>query len=103
MSVKYLAQGRRVEVHLSEESSWKLFDSIAAAIVHQFGGRWVQQLDGLDQRYWDLKLNDVLLTLHLEHYTGISLFPAQEPGDLTAANSLVETIGAFLEEMGTIV
>ena len=56
-------------MHLSEKSNWELFDSIAVAIVRQFGGRWVKQLAGLDQRYWDMELNDVLLTLHLEHYS----------------------------------
>jgi predicted RNA-binding protein len=28
----------------------------------------------LDQRYWDLECDDGVITLHLEHYLGISVF-----------------------------
>jgi hypothetical protein len=38
-----------------------------------------------------------VLTLHLEHYLGIFLFPASNPGDLEAANSQVETISNYLD------
>ncbi|MCP4543097.1 MAG: DUF3630 family protein [Chloroflexi bacterium] len=98
MVIGYSTKSGRTEARLSEVSSWKLFDSIAQTIVQQFGGHWIEKLDGLDQRYWDLKIDDVVLTLHLEHYLGISLFPASDPGNLVAANSLIKTIGAFLQD-----
>ncbi len=95
--VSYSAKSGRLEARLSDVSSRRLFDSIAQAIVQHFGGCWIEQLNGFDQRYWDLKINDVVLTLHLEHYMGISLFPAQDAGDLVVANSLVRIIAAFFE------
>jgi hypothetical protein len=98
MTISYSIESGRTEAHLSEVSSWELFDSIAQTIVQRFGGRWVEKLDGPEQRYWDLEVDDVVLTLHLEHYSGISLYPASDPGNLVAANSLIKTIGAFLQD-----
>ncbi|MNP44365.1 hypothetical protein D3C76_1382270 [compost metagenome] len=37
------------------------------------GGCWEQKLDALDQRYWDLSVDERTLTVHLEHYLGISV------------------------------
>jgi hypothetical protein len=96
MKVRYSTESGKTEAQLSKIANWELFDSIAHSIKEQFDGHWVEQIDGVDQRYWDLKVDDVMLTLHLEHYLGISLFPANEPGDLAKANALVETIGAFV-------
>jgi CheY-like chemotaxis protein len=98
MTINYSTERGRTEARLSNVSSWELFDLVAHTIEQQFGGCWLEQLDGFEQRYWDLEINDVVLTLHLEHYLGISLFPAKNPGDVSEANSLVETIGAFLQE-----
>lgn len=92
----YSKKNGRTVARLSATASWELFDSIANAMEIRFGGRWINKLDGFDQRYWDLEIDEVVLTLHLEHYLGISLFPAPNPDQLIAANSLVETIGGFL-------
>jgi hypothetical protein len=97
MVVAYTLEDGRLEAHLCEHSDWKLFNVIASTITERFGGRWVTHADRLDQRYWDLEIDDVVLTLHLEHYLGIFLFPASNPGDLEAANSQVETISNYLD------
>ncbi|WP_235661510.1 DUF3630 family protein [Pseudomonas coronafaciens] len=46
---------------------------MARVLEQRLGGRWIEKLDGLDQRYWDLLVDENTLTLHLEHYTGISI------------------------------
>jgi hypothetical protein len=58
---------------------------VAELIEGGFGGRWIQKLNGLDQSYWDYSLNGIMLTLHREHYLGISLFPARGETDLKRA------------------
>ena len=98
MVTKYLVKDGKTEACLSEVASRELFESIAHTIESHFGGRWVRQLDGIEQRYWDLEINGVVLTLHLEHYLGISLLPASGFSDMAMATSLVEAIGAFVEE-----
>ena len=98
MGIVCFTKNGKTEAKLSETSSWELFDLIAHTIKEQFGGCWVKRLDSLDQRYWDLQINDIVLTLHLEHYLGISLFPANNLSNLDRANSLVETIGTFIQD-----
>lgn len=36
-----------------------------------------ERLSGSMQWYWDLRVGDTLVTLHLEHYLGLMLFAAE--------------------------
>ncbi len=62
------------ELHISSDSSWTLFEKIAEVLERELNGIWVEKTDGIDQRYWDLKIENEILTLHLEHYLGIIAF-----------------------------
>ncbi|WP_248800598.1 hypothetical protein [Pseudomonas sp. MWU13-2105] len=62
-----------MELNISESSDWYLFERIAQTLEQGLNGTWARKLDGLDQRYWDLLVDDQIITLHLEHYLGISL------------------------------
>jgi hypothetical protein len=94
MKIDYKTRNGKVKAHLSENSDWDLFNQIAELITKEFNLRWIEKADGLDQRYWDFEIEDVKLTLHLEHYLGISLFTAK---DDDKAKYLVKTIGNYLE------
>ena len=98
MSIEISENKGRVEAHLTRVSDGIIFRQIAHTIITRFGGKWIKQLDGFDQRYWDLKIKGKILTLHLEHYTGIYLFPHHETRDLKNANSLVREIAMYLSE-----
>jgi hypothetical protein len=52
-----------------------LFDRITAILEAELPAAWVDCLDGPDERYWDLGAGSGRLTLHLQHYLGISLYP----------------------------
>lgn len=78
------------EFVLSDDSDWSLFDTIASSLESHLQGSWTAQLDGLDQRYWDLRVGDAVITLHLEHYLGIMLFVAHESPDRTASQTLLQ-------------
>lgn len=67
-----------MELRISEVADWHLFEVIARQLEQDLQGVWAQRVDGLDQRYWDLRVDDQILTLHLEHHLGISLFNAQQ-------------------------
>lgn len=60
-------------IEISESADWKLFEDVAQVLVQELGGCWTEKLDGLDQRYWDLLVDEQTLTLHLERYLGISV------------------------------
>jgi hypothetical protein len=62
-----------MEIYLSENADWDLFNRIASEMKQTLGGTWGVQADGLDQRYWDLEVEGQTITLHLEHYSGIML------------------------------
>jgi hypothetical protein len=72
------------EIAISEEPDWQLFEKVAATLQRSLAGQWTAQLDGLDERWWDFTTNGATVTLHLEHYTGIMVFPVgmadAEPG-----------------------
>nr|WP_246475003.1 hypothetical protein [Pseudomonas folii] len=71
-------------MRISEAADWHLFEVIARKLEHSLKGVWTQKADGLEERYWDLLVGDQTITLHLEHYLGISLFNTQQdqPTDL---------------------
>ena len=46
---------------------------MARMLEQGLGGCWIQKLDALDQRYWDLSVDGHTLTVHLAHYLGISV------------------------------
>jgi len=94
MEIKDTAETGRIEAILSDESDWNLFDQIADSIAVEFNGYWIEKLDGLDNRYWDIAIEGIILTLHLEHYLGISLFPKYNE---VKAKLLIQKIVKFLE------
>ena len=61
-----------VELRLSENPDD--FRRIAEIVHRTLNGKWKQQLNGLDQSYWDLEVDGKILTVHREHYLGVSVF-----------------------------
>jgi hypothetical protein len=81
-----------LELIISDVADWAEFERIAEAICIEFRAQIVVRLDGLDERYWDLRLSDQLVTLHLQHYLGICLF-----AESVEAEIQVRHVGRFLE------
>jgi len=72
--IRLTEESEKSELHISSESNWTLFERIAEFLERELNGIWLEKADGIDQRYWDLKIGNEVLTLHLEHYLGISAF-----------------------------
>jgi len=72
--IQLTEESGKSELHISSESNWTLFERIAVDLERELIGFWLEKTDGMDQRYWDLKIGNEVLTLHLEHYLGISAF-----------------------------
>lgn len=94
MEIKYNSENGKFEANLSEDSDWNLFNRIADLIANEFNAYWIEKVDGLDNRYWNIAIESIILTLHLEHYLGISLFPKY---DDVKAKFLIQRIGNYLE------
>jgi len=68
-----------LQINLSNDSND--FNKIATILSDKSGIRFSQQLNGLDQKYWDFKYADCVFTLHQEHYLGISIFPKDKASE----------------------
>ena len=86
----------RLELHIFDDSNWPLFKEIAEVLEREFHGTWLVKIDGPEQSYWDLRIGNAVLTLHLEHYLGIMLFPSTETSNKEADDSLLTQIHEFL-------
>ena len=94
MKVEYSWKDGRCEALISEDPDGRLFNGVADAILTKFNGQLVERLDGLEERYWDIDIGGKIVTLHLQHYLGIVLFPTNNEG-----NDLVLEVGKHLEGM----
>jgi hypothetical protein len=99
LEVKLNRQERDWEINISDNADWDLFNQVASVLHNEFGGQWTTQADGIDQRYWDLAVDSALVTLHLEHYTGIVLYSARDALDTDASNKLVERMANYLSSI----
>ena len=89
------------QIEVSDRSDWSLFEQVAKRLTYGLRGTWIERPDGPDQRYWDLEAAGGKVTLHLEHYLGITIYPtAGAAADseslllLTAAYELLAEEGA---------
>lgn len=81
----------RLELVITDEPQWSEFERLEGAIRAEFDARIVERIDSPDERYWELEVADQTVTLHLQHYLGISLYaPSAED------ESLVRRIGQLL-------
>ena len=71
----------RRTIIVSETSDWALFDLVAHRLATALDGTWIERIDGLDERYWDLGARGGKITSHLQHYLGISLYVAHGLAD----------------------
>jgi len=94
MKVLYSWNDERLQVAISDDSDWMLFNGVAEKILTRFRGKLVERLDGVDERYWDLEIEGTIVTLHLQHYLGISLFSKNKE-----ANDLIRQVGEYLESI----
>ncbi|MGE8099522.1 DUF3630 family protein [Pseudomonas fluorescens] len=93
---------RPTEIKISESSDWQLFENVARALEQELRGTWIEKVDGIDQRYWDLAVEGRVITLHLEHFLGISVLLPPPDQDLMTPDRLQtavrQSLRAYLVE-----
>lgn len=55
------------------------FVRIATEAYRLLGGELGECAHGLDQSYWDLSVDGATITIHREHYCGVSVFCDEQP------------------------
>lgn len=94
MNVRYFDNEKFTNLELLGDSDRIIFQSIADELTQAFNVQWKTKLNGFDQRYWDFEYKGITLTLHLEHYLGISIL-VEKP-----KMNNIETSKQILEEIG---
>ncbi len=97
MNVRYYEDERFINAELFRDSDRSIFQSIANELSEAFNVRWKAKVDGLDQRYWDFEFKGTTLTLHLEHFLGISIFVEKSDTDSESAKRVLEEIGNYFK------
>ena len=97
MKIKYYDHGKSIDLELWRESDGRVFHLIADELSKKFKVKWVEKIEGIDQRYWDFKFKGILLTLHLEHYTGIMIFADKSNPDIKQATDLLYELGNYFK------
>ncbi len=67
-----LIENKNTEIDLSSNpDDFKLISNI---LETKLNVRFTKKNNGLDQKYWDFEYRNYILTLHQEHYLGVSIF-----------------------------
>jgi hypothetical protein len=73
-------RGRR-EVIITDGRDDERFLAVAGWLRTELGAELLERLDGPEQRYWDFRVGDMIITLHSEHYLGVSLYTKDSQAD----------------------
>jgi hypothetical protein len=71
MKIERTSTGK-IELRLSDDPDQ--FKRLAEVVRKKLEGRWTEQLDEFDQSYWDLDVGGKKITVHREHFLGVSVF-----------------------------
>jgi frataxin-like iron-binding protein CyaY len=85
------------EILISIEPDSELFKSLSDRLRAEFQAELIDKVEDLDSKYFDFKIKDNVLTLHLQDYIGITLFPKDLNDSTEKANLLAEAIGFKLK------
>jgi hypothetical protein len=81
-----------IEIQLSDDESQ--FLHFAELVRKVLKGKWTEKINGLDQTYWDLEVQGQIITLHREHYLGVSVFCKDKPEEIAVLERLKEILEA---------
>ena len=90
------------QIEVSDQSDLALFDRVAQRLQARLGGEWIERIDGIDQRYWDLEAGGGKITLHLEHYVGIRIYPSGGAAADSKSLRLLAAAYELLTEAGAV-
>ena len=85
----------RLALCLSSEAERFPFVDFAQALVDKYKGAVVERVGalGTDEVYWDLRIEDRVLTLHSQRFLGVFLCAADDPSE-----ELLRRLAPFAQE-----
>lgn len=83
-------------MRLSDDESQ--FTHFAGLVRRALNGKWTKKINGLDQTYWDLDVQGEIITLHREHYLGVSVICEDKPDQIAVLDRLKRILEASKPE-----
>jgi hypothetical protein len=102
MKIKYYEDEKSIGIKLSTKSDKPIFEFIANDLSDSFNTRWISKVDGFDQRYWGFEIRGAILTLHFEHYLGISIFANKSMVNVESAKQVLKEIGDHFKTLSLV-
>ena len=86
----------RGELRLSGDAD--RFRAIADDVQKKLKGEWRERVDGMDESYWDLEVGGQTITVHRQHYLGVSVICDDEPAKIALLERLNDDSGGGVHE-----
>ena len=87
----------RLSIQLDPKASTGRFAAFSAALEKLSGAAPAEKLDGLDQRFWDFRMGELTVVLHMDTFAGISVHAK----DGTCDDRLRDTAQGISETLGS--
>ena len=98
MQPKIIIREGWIEVEIDNDCKYPRFIDAADLLNKQFQIRFTEKLNHLDDAYWDFIYKGCELTLHFNHFCGISLFSTKYGKATIRDNECAKEIGTLLFE-----
>lgn len=85
------------EILISDKPDSEIFKNLCSRLKSEFNAELIEEIEGFDSKYYDFRIVDSVLTLHLQIYIGITIFSKELDNATQEENLLVETIGMKLK------
>ena len=85
------------EILISEHTDEDIFDVFVKIFIKEFEALLVHQVKNQDVRYFDFLINEKEITLHMETFVGITLFPTKLEKADEETQKTVDIIGLNLK------
>ena len=85
------------EILISEHTDDDIFDVFVKVIIQEFKAVLVHLIKNQDVRYYDFLINEKEITLHMETFVGITLFPTKLEKANEETQKTVDIIGLNLK------
>jgi len=95
MNIRYYDRDSSTNLELWREPDGRVFQLIANELSKKLKVRWIEKIEGFDQRYWDFKFKGTILTLHLEHFMGIMIYADKSKPDIQRATEPLHVPGDY--------
>ncbi len=85
------------EVNITNDPDHRIYEKLIELLTSEYKATFVSRIDGLNESYCDFLVEDECITLHLQAYLGILIFPFDLSCASSKANYLAEIIGQKLK------